>query len=113
MILCGHTRGHGELPLALQNDLAIVVHCWQHALLKEEDAVLVQSKVAMLCKEILCGFHRSATGHDVPEGHTELSTNLYVLHSASLKTLHGGRITRLGISYKSMFCTMKCCREHI
>lgn len=37
----GLTRCHGELPFALQDDLAIVIHGRKHSLLEEDDVLLV------------------------------------------------------------------------
>jgi len=64
------TGGHGELPLALQDELALVVHGGQHALLEEDDVVLLQAKVVVLREVLLGGRHRPTAGHDVPEGNT-------------------------------------------
>lgn len=46
-LLGGLTRGHRDLPFSLQDDLASVVHGWQHALLKEDDVFLVQAKIVV------------------------------------------------------------------
>lgn len=73
-MLSGLTGGHGELSFSLQDDLASVVHGWKHALLEENDVVLVQAEVIMSQEEVLSGLHCPATGHDVPEGNTGLST---------------------------------------
>lgn len=70
-LLGGLTRGHGDLSFSLQDDLAFVVHGWQHALLEEDDVLLVQAKVVMFRKELLSGLHGPAARHDVPEGSTE------------------------------------------
>lgn len=66
----GLTWCHGELPLALQDDLAVVIHGRKHPLLEEDDILLVQAKVVMPREEVLGGLHRPAAGHDVPEGST-------------------------------------------
>lgn len=67
----GLTRGHRDLSFSLQEDLAIVIHGWQHALLEEDDVLLVQAKVVTLGEEVLSGPHGPAASHDVPEGSTE------------------------------------------
>lgn len=46
-LLGGLTRGHGDLPFPLQDDLAPVVHGRQHALLKKNDVLLVQAKIVV------------------------------------------------------------------
>lgn len=38
------TGGHGEFSFSLQDDLASIIHGWQHALLKEYNVLFVQAK---------------------------------------------------------------------
>lgn len=90
--MCGRTWSHGGLSFALQDDLAVVVHGRQHALLKEDHAVLLQTKVVMFGEKILCGFHCPAARHDVPEGNTERTQHLCILNNLTI---------------------VQCCRKHL
>lgn len=63
-----HTRSHGHLALALQDDFAVEAEGGQHALLEEHHIVLPQSKKAVFGEEGTCGLHGPTTGHDIPAG---------------------------------------------
>lgn len=46
-LLDGLTRGHRDFSFSLQDDLACVVHGRQHALLKEDDVLPIQTKIVV------------------------------------------------------------------
>lgn len=62
------TWRHGNLALLLQQDLPVEAQGGQHALLEEDDVLLLQAEVAVLLEELLGGFHGPPARHDVPAG---------------------------------------------
>lgn len=93
-LLGGLTRGHGDLSFSLQDDLASVVHGWQHSLLKEDDFLLVQTKIVVFWEEVLGGLHCPAASHDVPEGSTQEAQSFTICTPSVLFSVAFGKFLK-------------------